>query len=84
MDLIEAVRRTLSLVLELNFTMFTSFYDGQVSKSETKGGVMRLIVGGGRAAEMPNSKGAVVLGVRTLSEGGRVGNFSREQVHNQQ
>lgn len=42
---------------------------------------MRLIVGGGRAAEMPNSKGAVVLGVRTLSEGGRVGNFSREQVH---
>ncbi|KAG5561857.1 hypothetical protein RHGRI_004785 [Rhododendron griersonianum] len=29
---------------------------------------------------MPNSKGAVVLGVRTLSEGGCVGNFSREQV----
>jgi len=52
----------------------------KVSKTETKGGVMRLIVGGGRAAEMPNSKGAVVLGVRTLSEGGRVGNFSREQV----
>ncbi|KAF7150191.1 hypothetical protein RHSIM_Rhsim02G0142400 [Rhododendron simsii] len=52
----------------------------KVSRSETKGGVMRLIVGGGRAAEMPNSKGAVVLGVRTLSEGGRVGNFSREQV----
>ncbi|KAF7133122.1 hypothetical protein RHSIM_Rhsim09G0100400 [Rhododendron simsii] len=54
----------------------------KVSRSETKGGVMRLIVGGGRAAEMPNSKGAVVLGVRTLSEGGRVGNFSREQVLN--
>ncbi|KAG5532272.1 hypothetical protein RHGRI_026793 [Rhododendron griersonianum] len=52
----------------------------KVSRSETKGGVMRLIVGGGRAAEMPNSKGAVVLGVRTLSEGGRVGDFSREQV----
>jgi len=43
---------------------------------------MRLIVGGGLAAEMPASRGAVVLGVRTLSEGGRVGNFSREQVNN--
>lgn len=41
---------------------------------------MRLIVGGGRAAESSESKGAVVVGVRTLSEGGRVGNFSREQV----
>lgn len=43
---------------------------------------MRLIVGGGRAAETLEAKGAVVLGVRTLSEGGRVGNFSREQVIN--
>jgi len=41
---------------------------------------MRLIVGGGRAAEGPDSKGSVIVGVRTLSEGGRVGNFSREQV----
>lgn len=41
---------------------------------------MRLIVGGGRAVECPDSRGAVVVGVRTLSEGGRVGNFSREQV----
>lgn len=41
---------------------------------------MRLIVGGGRAAESSESKGSVVVGVRTLSEGGRVGNFSREQV----
>lgn len=41
---------------------------------------MRLIVGGGRAAETPDEKGAVIVGVRTLSEGGRVGNFSREQV----
>lgn len=41
---------------------------------------MRLIVGGGRAAESSDSRGAVVVGVRTLSEGGRVGNFSREQV----
>nr|XP_043618679.1 stromal processing peptidase, chloroplastic [Erigeron canadensis] len=52
----------------------------KISKTETCGGVMRLIVGGGRAAETPESRGAVVLGVRTLSEGGRVGNFSREQV----
>ncbi|KAL7244549.1 hypothetical protein ACSBR2_000018 [Camellia fascicularis] len=52
----------------------------KVSRNEARGGVMRLIVGGGRAAEMSNSRGAVVLGVRTLSEGGRVGNFSREQV----
>lgn len=41
---------------------------------------MRLIVGGGRAAETAEAKGAVIVGVRTLSEGGRVGNFSREQV----
>ncbi|KAA8541397.1 hypothetical protein F0562_025360 [Nyssa sinensis] len=52
----------------------------KVSRSEARGGVMRLIVGGGRAAENSDSRGAVVLGVRTLSEGGRVGNFSREQV----
>lgn len=52
----------------------------QISKSENKAGVMRLIVGGGRAAESPDSQGAVVVGVRTLSEGGRVGSFSREQV----
>lgn len=42
---------------------------------------MRLIVGGGRAVEGSESKGAVIVGVRTLSEGGRVGNFSREQVN---
>lgn len=41
---------------------------------------MRLIVGGGRAAESSETKGAVIVGVRTLSEGGRVGNFTREQV----
>ncbi|KAL4563575.1 hypothetical protein LXL04_027618 [Taraxacum kok-saghyz] len=52
----------------------------KISKTETCGGVMRLIVGGGRAAETPETRGAVVLGVRTLSEGGRVGNFTREQV----
>ncbi|KAK8512681.1 hypothetical protein V6N12_075249 [Hibiscus sabdariffa] len=52
----------------------------KISKNEARGGVMRLIVSGGRAAESSDSKGAVVVGVRTLSEGGRVGNFSREQV----
>ncbi|EEF45995.1 pitrilysin, putative [Ricinus communis] len=52
----------------------------KISRSESRGGVMRLIVGGGRAAETTESKGAVIVGVRTLSEGGRVGNFSREQV----
>ncbi|XP_024020096.1 stromal processing peptidase, chloroplastic isoform X2 [Morus notabilis] len=52
----------------------------KISKTEACGGVMRLIVGGGRAVECPDSRGAVVVGVRTLSEGGRVGNFSREQV----
>jgi len=41
---------------------------------------MRLIVGGGRTAESSDSRGSVIVGVRTLSEGGRVGNFSREQV----
>lgn len=41
---------------------------------------MRLIVGGGRAAEDLETKGAVIVGVRTLSEGGRVGVFSRERV----
>ncbi|GJY69894.1 stromal processing peptidase chloroplastic [Tanacetum coccineum] len=35
--------------------------------------------GGERAAETPETKGAVVLGVRTLSEGGRVSDFTREQ-----
>ncbi|KAG0463237.1 hypothetical protein HPP92_021713 [Vanilla planifolia] len=52
----------------------------KISKNEARGGVMRLIVGGGRAAETSASKGSVIVGVRTLSEGGCVGNFSREQV----
>ncbi|XP_010494175.1 PREDICTED: stromal processing peptidase, chloroplastic-like [Camelina sativa] len=52
----------------------------KISATESRAGVMRLIVGGGRAAETSDSKGAVVVGVRTLSEGGRVGDFSREQV----
>ncbi|OVA08777.1 Peptidase M16 [Macleaya cordata] len=52
----------------------------KITQNESKGGVMRLIVGGGRATEDSESRGAVIVGVRTLSEGGRVGNFSREQV----
>ncbi len=41
---------------------------------------MRLVVAGGRAQEKPGASGAVAVGVRTLSEGGAVGSFSREQV----
>ncbi|KAE9596484.1 Stromal processing peptidase [Lupinus albus] len=52
----------------------------KISKTETQSGAMRLIVGGGRAAESFDSIGSVIVGFRTLSEGGRVGNFSREQV----
>ncbi|XP_057517630.1 stromal processing peptidase, chloroplastic isoform X1 [Amaranthus tricolor] len=52
----------------------------KISRHESQSGVMRLIVGGGRAVESLHEKGSVVVGVRTLSEGGRVGNFSREQV----
>lgn len=52
----------------------------KISRHENQSGVMRLIVNGGRAVESSEAKGSVVVGVRTLSEGGRVGNFSREQV----
>ncbi|KAI0496559.1 hypothetical protein KFK09_022879 [Dendrobium nobile] len=52
----------------------------KITKNEARGGIMRLIVGGGRAAETSDSKGSIVVGVRTLSEGGCVGKFSREQV----
>ncbi|PIN10708.1 N-arginine dibasic convertase NRD1 [Handroanthus impetiginosus] len=65
------VQRRLSNGIPVNY---------KISKSEANSGVMRLIVGGGRAAESAAAKGAVIVGVRTLSEGGRVGNFSREQV----
>ncbi|XP_073144793.1 stromal processing peptidase, chloroplastic [Henckelia pumila] len=65
------VQRRLSNGIPINY---------KVSKNEANSGVMRLIVGGGRAAESSEAKGAVIVGVRTLSEGGRVGNFSREQV----
>lgn len=64
-------RRRLSNGIPVNY---------KISKTETQSGVMRLIVGGGRAAESSESRGSVIVGVRTLSEGGRVGNFSREQV----
>ncbi|RLM55629.1 hypothetical protein C2845_PM10G16570 [Panicum miliaceum] len=52
----------------------------KITQNEARVGVMRLIVGGGRATEDSKSKGSVIVGVRTLSEGGCVGNFSREQV----
>ena len=57
------------------------FMVSQITQNEARVGVMRLIVGGGRATEDSESKGSVIVGVRTLSEGGCVGNFSREQVY---
>uniref|UniRef100_M1B4L3 Chloroplast processing enzyme n=1 Tax=Solanum tuberosum TaxID=4113 RepID=M1B4L3_SOLTU len=65
------VQRRLSNGIPVNY---------KITKNEANCGVMRLIVGGGRAAESSDEKGSVIVGVRTLSEGGRVGNFSREQV----
>lgn len=52
----------------------------QMTQNEARGGVLRLVVAGGRAQEKPGASGAVAVGVRTLSEGGAVGGFSREQV----
>ena len=71
---------SLPVDLEIGILLILLLYFAQISKSEAKCGVMRLIVGGGRAAEHLEKKGAVIVGVRTLSEGGRVGSFSREQV----
>ena len=51
-----------------------------MTQNEARGGVLRLVVAGGRAQEKPGASGAVAVGVRTLSEGGAVGGFSREQV----
>ncbi|GAB4841725.1 hypothetical protein Ancab_022447 [Ancistrocladus abbreviatus] len=65
------IQRRLSNGISINY---------KISRNENQSGVMRLIVGGGRAMESSEARGAVVVGVRTLSEGGRVGNFSREQV----
>ena len=67
----------------MSVTVFlkSSFMISQITQNEARVGVMRLIVGGGRATEDSESKGSVIVGVRTLSEGGCVGNFSREQVY---
>lgn len=67
----------------MSLTVFlkSSFMISQITQNEARVGVMRLIVGGGRATEDSESKGSVIVGVRTLSEGGCVGNFSREQVY---
>eukprot|EP00245_Coleochaete_scutata_P005274 TRINITY_DN18712_c0_g1_i1.p1 TRINITY_DN18712_c0_g1~~TRINITY_DN18712_c0_g1_i1.p1 ORF type:complete len:1369 (+),score=265.63 TRINITY_DN18712_c0_g1_i1:154-4260(+) len=50
------------------------------TNNEAKGGVLRVVAAGGRARESPESGGEVAIGVRTLSEGGAVGGFTREQV----
>ncbi|CAI7839775.1 unnamed protein product [Closterium sp. NIES-53] len=52
----------------------------KVTDNEAKGGVLRLVFPGGRAKEDPQGAGEVAVGVRTLSEAGRVGEYSREQV----
>ncbi|BBN04418.1 stromal processing peptidase, chloroplastic [Marchantia polymorpha subsp. ruderalis] len=65
------IQRRLSNGIRVNY---------KLTQNEAKGGVMRLVVAGGRARETPEASGAVAVGVRTLSEGGAVGGFSREQV----
>eukprot|EP00249_Psilotum_nudum_P024970 c29336_g1_i1 orf=853-4701(-) len=65
------VQRRLSNGMRVNY---------KITRNEAKGGVMRLVVAGGRARETTNASGAVAVGVRTLSEGGTVGGFTREQV----
>ncbi|CAM6021170.1 unnamed protein product [Sphagnum balticum] len=65
------VQRRLSNGIRVNY---------KITQNEAKGGVLRLVVAGGRAQEKPGASGAVAVGVRTLSEGGAVGSFSREQV----
>ncbi|CAK9190868.1 unnamed protein product [Sphagnum troendelagicum] len=65
------VQRRLSNGIRVNY---------KITQNEAKGGVLRLVVAGGRAQEKPGASGAVAVGVRTLSEGGAVGRFSREQV----
>ncbi|GJP40170.1 hypothetical protein CLOM_g24450 [Closterium sp. NIES-68] len=52
----------------------------KATDNEAKGGVLRLVFPGGRAKENPQAAGEVAVGVRTLSEAGRVGDYSREQV----
>lgn len=52
----------------------------KITQNEAKGGVLRLAAPGGRVQEDPTSGGAVAIGVRTLSEGGTVGGYAREQV----
>ncbi|CAK9871880.1 unnamed protein product [Sphagnum jensenii] len=65
------VQRRLSNGIRVNY---------KITQNEAKGGVLRLVVAGGRAQEKTGASGAVAVGVRTLSEGGAVGGFSREQV----
>lgn len=52
--------------------------------NEPKAGLLRIVAAGGRASEPrepgPGGVGAVAVGTRTLSEGGAVGGWSREQV----
>jgi len=43
-------------------------------------GTLRILVPGGRSVDEPHEPGAAMVGIRTVSESGAVGSFSREQV----
>mmetsp|Transcript_25041 Transcript_25041/g.74491 ORF Transcript_25041/g.74491 Transcript_25041/m.74491 type:complete len:1413 (-) Transcript_25041:44-4282(-) len=43
-------------------------------------GTMRLLVPGGRTADLREELGATMVGIRTISESGAVSTFSREQI----
>lgn len=52
--------------------------------NEPKAGLLRIVASGGRASEPltpgPGGIGSVGVGTRTLSEGGAMGDWSREEV----
>jgi hypothetical protein len=76
------------LTLLLNFLKLQHVPPGCLgcrhTDNEPKAGLLRIVAAGGRASESrepgPGGVGAVGVGTRTLSEGGAVGDWSREQV----
>jgi hypothetical protein len=52
--------------------------------NEPKAGLLRIVASGGRGSEPttagPGGIGSVGVGTRTLSEGGAMGDWSREEV----
>ena len=41
---------------------------------------MRILVPGGRSSDEDTQLGSAMVGIRTISESGAVGDFSREQI----